>query len=88
MKNMIFAAIAALFVSVNCAMAQSVEFGSEKKGLVSEASAEMQEIAKVDSMTLDYMEAFASRKHDELMLKTSDGKTSQQGSHSLVEKQN
>ena len=32
MKNMIFAAIAALFVSVNCAMAQSVEFGSEKKG--------------------------------------------------------
>ena len=55
MKNMIFAAIAALFVSVNCAMAQSVEFGSEKKGLVSEASAEMQEIAKVDSMTLDYI---------------------------------
>ena len=44
MKNMIFAAIAALFVSVNCAMAQSVEFGSEKKGLVSEASAQIFEL--------------------------------------------
>lgn len=78
MKNIVIAIVAVLataFVNVNSASAQSVTFGSEKKGLASEPSAEMQEIAKVDSMTLDYMEAFASRKHDELMLKTSDGKT-------------
>ena len=75
MKNIFFAAVAALFVSANCAYAQSVEFGSEKKSMATAPSAEMQEIAQVDSMTLDYMEAFASRKHDELMLRTSDGKT-------------
>ena len=64
-----------MFVNVNRANAQSVEFGSEQRSMTDSASAEMQEIAKVDSMTLDYMEAFASRKHDELMLRTSDGKT-------------
>lgn len=75
-KNMIFAAVAALFVfGATSASAQSIEFGSEKKGLATAPSAEMQEIAKIDSLTLDYMEAFASRKHDELMLKTSDGRT-------------
>ena len=61
MKNIVIAIVAVLataFVNVNSASAQSVTFGSEKKGLASEPSAEMQEIAKVDSMTLDYMEAF------------------------------
>lgn len=79
MKKNILAIVAvlaaAMFVNVNRANAQSVEFGSEQRSMTDSASVEMQEIAKIDSMTLDYMEAFASRKHDELMLRTSDGKT-------------
>ena len=48
MKNIVIAIVAVLataFVNVNSASAQSVTFGSEKKGLASEPSAEMQEIA-------------------------------------------
>ena len=71
----IVAVLAAAFVSVNRANAQSVVFGSEQRSMTDSASVEMQEIAKIDSKTLDYMEAFASRKHDELMLRTSDSTT-------------
>lgn len=77
MKNIVFA-IVVLFVfvfGVTTVNAQSVTFGSEKRGLATAPSEEMKEMAKVDSLTLEYMEAFASRKHDELMLKTSDGRT-------------
>ncbi len=77
MKNILFAIVAVLataFVN-NSASAQSITFGSERKTLTTEVSAEQKALAEVDSLTLDYIEALGSRKHDELMLKTSDGKT-------------
>ncbi len=80
MKNMNIAFVAAL-ATVMCvvfgvsANAQSVTFGSERKALATGVSAEQKSLSEIDSLTLDYIEALGSRKHDELMLKTSDGRT-------------
>lgn len=75
MKNIIIATIAVLFVSVFSANAQSVNFGSDKKTVTTTVSEEQKQASLVDEATLEYIEKLGSRRHDELMLKTSDGKT-------------
>ena len=74
-RNILFVVIVILGVVFSAnASAQSVNFGSEKKGFVTKPSEEMKAFAQIDSLTLDYMESFASRKHDELLLTLSDGR--------------